>query len=86
MGTPGRLGITTEGLSVPLLMIGRGFADRLDPACLVVERIRIANEDAGVVSLYSFLSADNARRSLRSAVAPRANLRGQTAFSRAGFT
>lgn len=39
-------------------MIERKFADRLDPASLDAEGIRIANEDAGVEWLYSFLSAD----------------------------
>ena len=43
---------------MPLFMIERKFADRLDPAQLDAEGIRVANEDAGVEWLYSFLSAD----------------------------
>jgi hypothetical protein len=43
---------------MPLFMIERNYADQLDPAAIDAEGIKLANDDAGVRWLYSFLSAD----------------------------
>lgn len=43
---------------MPLFMIERVFADRLDPATIDAEGIKLANDGAEVEWLYSFLSAD----------------------------
>jgi hypothetical protein len=43
---------------MPLFLIERDFADQLDPETIDAEGIKLANNEAGVQWLYSFLSAD----------------------------
>lgn len=43
---------------MPMYVIEREFAERLDPEALDKEGIRLVNDDVGVRWLYSFLSAD----------------------------
>ncbi|HSJ28773.1 MAG TPA: DUF4242 domain-containing protein [Acidimicrobiia bacterium] len=43
---------------MPLFLIERNFADRLDPEAIDAEGIKLANDEVGVHWLYSFLSAD----------------------------
>ena len=43
---------------MPMYVIERNFAERLDPEQLDREGIKLVNDDVGVRWLYSFLSAD----------------------------
>ena len=43
---------------MPLFIIERDFAGQLDPKTIDAEGIKLANDQAGVQWLYSFLSAD----------------------------
>lgn len=44
---------------MPLFMIERSFAERLDPTPDLAKPLNEVNSDAGVRWLYSFLSADH---------------------------
>lgn len=44
---------------MPLFMIERQFAERLDPSPEIVKPVNEANAEAGVRWLFSFLSADH---------------------------
>lgn len=46
---------------MPLYMIERQFADKLEPSIDGLQTIEAANADAGVEWLYSFLSADKTK-------------------------
>jgi Protein of unknown function (DUF4242) len=43
---------------MPLFMIERNFAERLELSREAAEAVKLVNEDVGVNWLYSFLSAD----------------------------
>ncbi|MFF5296352.1 DUF4242 domain-containing protein [Paractinoplanes globisporus] len=43
---------------MPLFMIERNYAEKLDPNAAEAERINLINDSEGVHWLYSFLSAD----------------------------
>lgn len=47
---------------MPLFMIERNFADQLEVTCELAEGIVLVNEDIGVSWLFSFLSADNKKK------------------------
>jgi hypothetical protein len=43
---------------MPIFMIERNFAEQLEESRIPTDQIRLANDDAGVSWLISFLSAD----------------------------
>jgi hypothetical protein len=55
---PGPAEEPKKGTTMPMYVIERNFAEKLDPAALDQAGIKLVNDDVGIRWIYSFLSAD----------------------------